>query len=191
MTVPTFPVPGRRAAARHGTGRAAAMAATGALMAGALFAGVLAVGISPAAGSVRAAKAGAAHATVSVAQGTKYGAILIAANGETLYRFTKDRPGAIACTGECLKAWPPLLAPRGSAPKGGPGVTGLAVVQRAGIGRQVTYHGEPLYYFSGDAAPGQVNGQGLGGVWFVVHPSTATSGSHARGRGARPQAIVP
>ena len=26
----------------------------------------------------------------------------------------------------------------------------------------------PLYSFSGDAAPGDVNGQGSGGVWFVV-----------------------
>ena len=26
----------------------------------------------------------------------------------------------------------------------------------------------PLYRFSGDAAPGDANGQGRGGVWFVV-----------------------
>ena len=26
----------------------------------------------------------------------------------------------------------------------------------------------PLYTFSGDAAPGDVNGQGSGGSWFVV-----------------------
>ena len=26
----------------------------------------------------------------------------------------------------------------------------------------------PLYRFAGDAAPGDINGQGSGGVWFVV-----------------------
>ena len=28
----------------------------------------------------------------------------------------------------------------------------------------------PLYTFSGDTAPGQTNGQGTGGSWFVVAP---------------------
>ena len=28
----------------------------------------------------------------------------------------------------------------------------------------------PLYRFSGDSAPGDVNGQGSGDVWFVVAP---------------------
>jgi len=28
----------------------------------------------------------------------------------------------------------------------------------------------PLYYFSGDAAAGEANGQRSGGVWFAVAP---------------------
>ena len=35
---------------------------------------------------------------------------------------------------------------------------------------QVAYNGTPLYYFSGDIAPGQINGQGAGGVWWIVPP---------------------
>ena len=27
-----------------------------------------------------------------------------------------------------------------------------------------------LYYFSGDAAAGDTNGQGVGGIWYVVGP---------------------
>jgi hypothetical protein len=39
---------------------------------------------------------------------------------------------------------------------------------------QVTADGAPLYYFSGDSAAGQVNGQGIksfGGVWYAVQAS--------------------
>jgi Secreted repeat of unknown function len=39
---------------------------------------------------------------------------------------------------------------------------------------RVTADGAPLYYFSGDSAAGQVNGQGLksfGGIWHAVQAS--------------------
>ena len=32
----------------------------------------------------------------------------------------------------------------------------------------MTVDGWPLYFFSGDATPGDTTGQGVGGVWFVV-----------------------
>ena len=38
---------------------------------------------------------------------------------------------------------------------------------------QVTYNGHPLYTYSGDSAAGQANGEGSGGVWFVVKASGA------------------
>ena len=36
-----------------------------------------------------------------------------------------------------------------------------------GLG-QLTYLGSPPYYYSGDSAPGDRNGDGVGGVWFAV-----------------------
>jgi predicted lipoprotein with Yx(FWY)xxD motif len=48
----------------------------------------------------------------------------------------------------------------------------LSVLQGAN-GAQVEYNGHPLYTFVGDSAPGQTNGQGKGGVWFVVTPDIA------------------
>jgi hypothetical protein len=33
---------------------------------------------------------------------------------------------------------------------------------------QVTYNRMPLYYYSGDSAAGDTNGQGKLGVWFVA-----------------------
>jgi len=32
----------------------------------------------------------------------------------------------------------------------------------------VTYNDLPLYYFYLDKAPGDVNGQGVGGIWWLV-----------------------
>ena len=33
---------------------------------------------------------------------------------------------------------------------------------------QVTYKGWPLYHLSGDTTPGDTNGQGMEGVWFLA-----------------------
>ena len=47
----------------------------------------------------------------------------------------------------------------------------LGTVDHPDAGTQVTYNGWPLYFFSGDSAPGDTNGQGQGGVWYVVDPT--------------------
>ena len=56
---------------------------------------------------------------------------------------------------------------------GGDGVDAalLATATNPDAGPQVTYNGWPLYYFSGDSAPGDTNGEGPGGVWYVVDPT--------------------
>jgi predicted lipoprotein with Yx(FWY)xxD motif len=36
---------------------------------------------------------------------------------------------------------------------------------------QVAFNGHPLYYFSGDTAPGDTKGQGVMNIWFLVAPS--------------------
>jgi predicted lipoprotein with Yx(FWY)xxD motif len=36
---------------------------------------------------------------------------------------------------------------------------------------QLTLNGWPLYYFAGDSAPGDTNGQGVNGVWWVLTPA--------------------
>jgi predicted lipoprotein with Yx(FWY)xxD motif len=44
---------------------------------------------------------------------------------------------------------------------------------------EVTYNGHPLYTYTGDSKPGDVNGQGLtafGAAWFALSPSGSASG---------------
>lgn len=93
------------------------------------------------------------------------------AKGLTLYTFANDTEGKSTCTGDCATTWPPLLVEEGepTASMDVPGSLGVYERMEDG-GRQLTYNGMPLYYFSGDSAPGDTNGQGLGGVWFVAAP---------------------
>lgn len=97
------------------------------------------------------------------------GPVLVDGNGRVLYVFTPDEEGVSNCYGTCEENWPVLEA-TGEWIVGG-GVTGsLGVTVRNDGTRQVTYDGMPLYYFAGDQAPGEANGQGINGVWFVANP---------------------
>jgi predicted lipoprotein with Yx(FWY)xxD motif len=114
----------------------------------------------------------AAASTVQVGS-SPLGDILTDGEGNTLYGFTNDEDGVPTCTGDCAGTWPAHLV-EGEPVIGAnldPGV--FTLVDGAEGGKQLKAGKWPLYRFSGDAAPGDVNGQGSGGVWFVV----ATDGS--------------
>lgn len=117
------------------------------------------------------AGAGDSVLAVNLAQDTTIGAFLTGEDGKALYVLTKDTPGVSTCTGSCATAWPPFVLGAGQSAKGGPDVTGtFGTITRDDGTTQVTYKDAPLYYFAGDAATGEVNGQGLNGVWFVASP---------------------
>jgi predicted lipoprotein with Yx(FWY)xxD motif len=98
------------------------------------------------------------------------GEILVNNGGYTLYTFSPDTAGVSTCYGTCQNNWPPLLVVDSiSIPKGLPGTMGAAI--RTDNTTQVTYNGMPLYTYTGDNAPGNTNGQGIGGKWYVVHPT--------------------
>jgi predicted lipoprotein with Yx(FWY)xxD motif len=112
-------------------------------------------------------------ATVKTAS-SKVGTILVDGNGRTLYLFEKDQPNQSACSGACAAAWP--IDQSSAAPKAGGQVKAslLGSIKRSDGTTQVTYNQHPLYYYSGDSAAGQLNGQGLnafGGGWDVLSPS--------------------
>jgi predicted lipoprotein with Yx(FWY)xxD motif len=89
--------------------------------------------------------------------------------GMTLYIFTKDSPGMSACVDPCVEKWPLLQAEKIEAPAGTRGED-FAAISRSDGQMQTTYKELPLYYFFKDEKPGEVAGQGAGGVWFVAQP---------------------
>lgn len=120
------------------------------------------------------------EATVAVADHPELGEILTDSEGMTLYLFTNDEQGSgtSVCDDDCLANWPAFVADDPlTLPEGVEGE--LTQITRDDGSMQVAYNGWPLYYFAGDAEPGDVNGQGLGDVWFVIDSDVMSGGMTA------------
>lgn len=95
---------------------------------------------------------------------------LVDDQGLSLYLFTNDtqNSGISTCTGDCLAAWPAVVV--SGTPTAGEGMdsTLLGTITRDDGTIQATYNGWPLYYYVDDAAPGDILGQGMNDVWFLV-----------------------
>lgn len=100
---------------------------------------------------------------------TSLGTILVDGAGKTLYVFDKDtaNSGASSCVDKCATAWPAFAAGSGTPTLDGVKGT-VGTITGVDGGKQVTLDGRPLYYFAKDAAAGDVTGQGVGEIWWVV-----------------------
>jgi predicted lipoprotein with Yx(FWY)xxD motif len=107
--------------------------------------------------------------TVNIAMGS-VGDYLTGEDGKALYVKQGDSTASPNCTGSCLDNWPAFTLDTGETVVAGTGVTGTLSTFTRPEGTQVSYNGAPLYYFKGDTAAGQTNGQGVGGVWSVAAP---------------------
>jgi predicted lipoprotein with Yx(FWY)xxD motif len=114
-----------------------------------------------------------------------FGPALTNQDGMTLYLFTKDgkNPSKSTCGGACAKKWPPLLTAGGKDIN----VKGVdwdlvGMVPRADGSMQVTVGGWPVYLFTGDKKPGEVNGHGVDGVWFAVEKEGCKSSAPVKER---------
>ncbi|MEJ2667617.1 MAG: c-type cytochrome [Deinococcales bacterium] len=109
--------------------------------------------------------------TVRADVAPRYGLHLTDANGMSLYLLTRDAQGASTCTGDCATNWPPLIV-KGT-PVAGKGVDAslLGTVKRSDGSLQVTYNGWPLYTYIRDHKVGEVNGEGLGNLFWIIDPS--------------------
>jgi predicted lipoprotein with Yx(FWY)xxD motif len=119
-----------------------------------------------------AASSTAAEAYVLTVAQTDAGSSLAGEGGLTLYTKADDTPTTSTCSGGCATTWPPFTVEAGEEVTPGEGVTGtIGTITRDDGSLQVTYNGHPLYYYQGDAQPGDATGQGLGGVWFIADPA--------------------
>ena len=112
----------------------------------------------------------ASDAVLSTAD-SDLGTIVVDADGRTVYVFDKDTAGsgASACSGDCLAKWPAVTADSDA-----PAVDGVSgdvgTITRDDGSTQVTLDGMPLYLYAGDSQAGDVTGQAVGGIWWVVAP---------------------
>jgi predicted lipoprotein with Yx(FWY)xxD motif len=100
------------------------------------------------------------------------GTIVVDGKGMSLYYFTKDTKDTkvSACTGGCLEAWP--IATTTNDTPVVEGVTGeVGTIDSPDGKKHLTLNGMPLYYWAKDTKPGDVTGQGVNDVWYVVTPA--------------------
>jgi len=110
----------------------------------------------------------AAEAVVAV-EDSDLGQIVVDSEGRTLYVFLVDEGTESTCYDDCEANWPPLTA-EGDLAGDGVDASLLGTTEREDGSTQVTLDGHPLYYFAGDETADDVNGQGVGDVWYVVSP---------------------
>jgi predicted lipoprotein with Yx(FWY)xxD motif len=129
---------------------------------------------APSEAASEAPSAATGSATISLST-TALGDIIVEEEGKTVYAFAPDSAGTPTCYDQCATTWPPLLAEDGSTPTAGAGLDAskLTTVDRTDGTKQVKYGDWPLYFFSGDSAAGDTNGQGIGTKWYVVDATGA------------------
>lgn len=91
------------------------------------------------------------------------GMLVDSTNNMTLYTFDKDTMGKSNCTGDCLGAWPALVATNGNTTIGN-----YSTFQRTDGSYQWAVNGKPLYYFVKDKKAGDMMGDNVKNVWHVV-----------------------
>jgi predicted lipoprotein with Yx(FWY)xxD motif len=114
---------------------------------------------------------------INIAQKSGLGSYLIDSKGMTFYWTTLDAPNKSNVSGAELATWPAYYSNSGSFfIPGSLSTFAFDNIVRADGANQTTYQGWPMYYYSGDKAPGDTLGQGVGGVWFVIHPTSTAPG---------------
>lgn len=104
---------------------------------------------------------------IPVMQGdTSMGKVLVDMNEMTLYTFDKDTVGVSNCYDTCAEKWPPLFADDDDVAEGD-----YTMIERKDGTKMWAYKGAPLYLWVGDSEPGDVSGDGVGGVWHVIKPA--------------------
>ncbi|MGZ4675153.1 MAG: COG4315 family predicted lipoprotein [Acidimicrobiia bacterium] len=112
-----------------------------------------------------------ATSTTLQVESTAIGKVVANSKGLTLYEFVPDGSSTTSKVPEnLLSAWPPLQATQ--PPTLGPGLTATVGTATQPNGQDwVVYNGHLLYAYSGDAKAGDINGNGLGNIWYALTPA--------------------
>ena len=109
-------------------------------------------------------------ATIGLESAGSVGEVLVDSRGRSLYSFRRDSGGRSSCVAACAAAWPHVRAQSSSL--AGPELSAAKLTTaRSDGGPQILYNGHPLYRFTGNAKPGDINGQrvtAFGAAWFAV-----------------------
>ncbi len=83
----------------------------------------------------------------------------------SLYTYDKDQPGISNCTDGCTSVWTPALLAADT-------VMGenYSLIERGDGSFQAAFRGRPLYLYAGDRKPGDINGDGIDGMWRLARP---------------------
>ena len=123
---------------------------------------------APEPAAAQAPAADPAAPAVGLAQVGNLGEVMVGANGHTLYAFTNDPAGETTCFDACAQAWPPLTVEDGFTISDELQASGVSTIDRPDGSKQLVMGKWALYYYSGDGAPGEANGQGVGGKWYAI-----------------------
>lgn len=88
--------------------------------------------------------------------------VLASTKGLTLYTFDNDTAGISTCFGGCLKAWPIIETAQASI------LIPFSIKLRTDGKKQISFNNQPLYFYVADKIPGDIKGDGVGGIWHLV-----------------------
>src|SRR5688572_1544565 len=108
--------------------------------------------------------------TEIVLRDSEFGPMLFDSKKQAIYIFERDSKNETNCYDDCATAWPPVYTD--GEPVAGRGVQQslLGTIERRDGKRQVTYAGQPLYFYDHEG-PGEVRCHNVnlnGGLWWVV-----------------------
>jgi predicted lipoprotein with Yx(FWY)xxD motif len=103
---------------------------------------------------------------------SQFGEMLFNRDDQAIYLFDKESSEKPECYGACAAAWPPVVTDGEPVAAGGVKRGLLGTTERKDGSTQVTYDGQPLYYYAHED-PSQVlchNVSEFGGLWLVLGP---------------------
>ena len=104
---------------------------------------------------------------------SEFGTMIYGARNQAHKLFQRDPKDKTVCYGGCAAAWPPVTTRGEPRAQGGAKQSLLGTVRRRNGSLQVTYAGQPLYYYANEG-PGEVRCHNVnlnGGLWWVIGPN--------------------